>query len=504
MKNFAAPQQSLGDINAEAAARLIATAADIALVVDADGLIRDLAVDHREFALTGHETWRGRPWVETVTEESRPKIEALIQEALTSDRTRWRQVNHPTATGTDVPVLYSALRIGRDQRLVAFGRDLRTISSLQQRLIEAQHKLEHDYTRLRHLETRYRLLFQLSDEPLLVVDGASDKVLEANRAALRMLEGGTSGLVGRPFAHCVDSQHAGEVDRLLATVRATGRADEAELKLSGRSEFWRVSASLLRQESTWVFLVRLLRLDDTVVTAPRYEGPDWTEIVSRHPDGFVLTRPDGTIIACNPAFLEMAEIPTEDQTRGDTLDRWLGRPGVDLRVLLANLREHGTVRLFATTLRGDYGSETEVEISACASGEPSSIFAFSIRDVRRRFGTAAGSTGMGGALGAVTSATRQPVMAPSADQLGELVGRVSLKDLVRQTTEMIEKMYIEAALEMTNDNRASAAEMLGLSRQSLYVKLRRFGRRDLSDNEDSGAEPARTPGNGSGREPPQG
>jgi DNA-binding protein Fis len=28
---------------------------------------------------------------------------------------------------------------------------------------------------------------------------------------------------------------------------------------------------------------------------------------------------------------------------------------------------------------------------------------------------------------------------------------------------------------MTNDNRASAAQLLGLSRQSLYVKLRRFG-----------------------------
>ncbi len=32
---------------------------------------------------------------------------------------------------------------------------------------------------------------------------------------------------------------------------------------------------------------------------------------------------------------------------------------------------------------------------------------------------------------------------------------------------------------MTGDNRASAAEMLGLSRQSLYVKLRRYGLGDL-------------------------
>ena len=47
------------------------------------------------------------------------------------------------------------------------------------------------------------------------------------------------------------------------------------------------------------------------------------------------------------------------------------------------------------------------------------------------------------------------------------------------TTDVIERLCIEAALELTRDNRASAAEMLGLSRQSLYVKLRRHGLGDL-------------------------
>jgi DNA-binding NtrC family response regulator len=57
----------------------------------------------------------------------------------------------------------------------------------------------------------------------------------------------------------------------------------------------------------------------------------------------------------------------------------------------------------------------------------------------------------------------------------ELVGRVPLRDIVRETTDLIEELCIQAALELTGDNRAAAAEMLGLSRQSLYVKLKRFG-----------------------------
>ncbi|MEO1474530.1 MAG: helix-turn-helix domain-containing protein, partial [Pseudomonadota bacterium] len=62
-----------------------------------------------------------------------------------------------------------------------------------------------------------------------------------------------------------------------------------------------------------------------------------------------------------------------------------------------------------------------------------------------------------------------------AGQFTELVGRVPLKDIVRESTLLIEKLCIEAALEITANNRASAAEMLGLSRQGLYSKLKRSG-----------------------------
>ena len=71
-----------------------------------------------------------------------------------------------------------------------------------------------------------------------------------------------------------------------------------------------------------------------------------------------------------------------------------------------------------------------------------------------------------------------------SEQLTELIGRVPLKDIVRETTDVIERLCIEAALELTGDNRASAAEMLGLSRQSLYVKLRRYGLADLPAESD--------------------
>ena len=50
-----------------------------------------------------------------------------------------------------------------------------------------------------------------------------------------------------------------------------------------------------------------------------------------------------------------------------------------------------------------------------------------------------------------------------------------------ETTDVIETICIQTAIETTNNNKAAAAEMLGLSRQSLYVKLHKYG---LVDGED--------------------
>ena len=70
-------------------------------------------------------------------------------------------------------------------------------------------------------------------------------------------------------------------------------------------------------------------------------------------------------------------------------------------------------------------------------------------------------------------------LAPDGADFSELIGRVPLKELIREAVDVIEKMCIEAALRQTDNNRASAADLLGLSRQSLYIKLRRHGLEDF-------------------------
>lgn len=471
-RQFRMPKKTLGDLDAQAAANLIAAAADVALVIDAGGIVRDIALADEGFALDGFEGWIGKPWIETVTVESRAKVEALLRDAAAHAPPRWRQINALSIRGGDVPLLFSAVQAGSRNRVVAVARDLRAVAALQQRLLDAQQAMERDYSRLRQAETRYRLLFQMATEAVLIVDAASLRIAEANPVAAEQLGERARRPVGRGFVELFDAKGAQAVRAMLERLRAAGRADAVRARLADSKREFLVSASLFRQESGPLFLARLASIaSEGAASAVPKAKSRLVEVVESLPDGFIVTDLEGRVITANRAFVDMTQYAAEEQLRGESLERWLGRPGIDLSVLMANLRQHGSVRLFATTLRGEYGSTSEVEISAVAVTEGEApCCGFTIRNVGRRLADA--------------RAGRE--LPRSVEQLTELIGRVSLKDLVRETTDVIERLCIEAALELTGDNRASAAELLGLSRQSLYVKLRRYGLGDL----DSEPEPA--------------
>lgn len=494
MKVFRAPKHALGDLDAEAAATLITAAADVALIVDKAGIIRDVAFNSIDLSteLEGQDSWLGQPWSATVTVESRPKVEAIIRDSADATVARWRHVNQLGRGGVSVPILYSAVRVGQRHRTVVFGRDLRPMSVLQQRLVDAQASMEREYSRLRHAETRYRLLFQMSADPVLVLDAGNFRVVDANPAAARLLPRSSAREAqaqsgadsdrravrasATAFAEIFDRPGRDAVHALLAGVQTNARADDVHAHLADGAREVVVSASPFRQEGASLLLVRLdLASGDGDATALPRPKSKLLKLVESAPDAFVVTGIDGQVITTNSAFLEMAQLASEDAVRNQPLERWLGRPGVDLQVLLNSLREQGPVRLFATTLTGEYGATTNVEVSAVSvmnGGKP--CYGFAIRDVGLRLTGADAPLATGMALAISTASGGRTV-----EQLAGLIGRVPMKDLVREATDMIERLCIEAALELTKDNRASAAELLGLSRQSLYVKLRRFGLGEL-------------------------
>lgn len=466
---FADPADALGDvIDADTASALISASADIALVLDEQGRIRDVSLAGDELADLGAPAWIGRAWEDVVTVESRPKVAEILADAARAGQSRWRQLNHAVAGGPDVPIRYSAVRLADSGRVVAIGRDLRGIASLQRRLVDAQQAMEREYQRIRSAEMRYRLLFHLASEAVLVVEASTHRIVDANPAAVKLLGLPPKRTTGQLLADLFDQTSQQAVQSLLAAARNAGRVDDVMGRLAETRATLLLSASLFRQDNVAHLLVRLRPMveENAALTAPH---AGLLQVVERLPEAFVVTDLDHRVLAANSAFLELAQLSAEAQAKGQPVDRWIGRPGLDVDALFTALRSHGSVRNFNTVLRGELDGVESVEIAAVLveTGELPCI-GFSIRGTGWRAGDRIASG---------------PEL-PSTQQFTDLVGRVSLKDMVRETTDLIERLCIEAALELTRDNRASAAEMLGLSRQSLYSKLRRFGLGDLDSDED--------------------
>jgi transcriptional regulator PpsR len=354
--------------------------------------------------------------------------------------------------------------------MIAFGRNMRAQSDLQQQLVDAQQAMERDYLRLRHMESRYRILFDLTSEGVLVVDAKNLKIIEANPAAATAFGETLRRLIGRSILDCVDGNSRTSLSRLLDSVKANGKPDQTDAKISSGLSKLTLSASMMHEEGGELFLLRVANNQQPQpASGSAVQAAIVLKVLEQAPDAFVVTDNNGEVLAANRAFIEMSQLTRPEQAVGESLDRWLGRAGVDMNVLLANLRQRGSVRLFATTFRNENGAAIPVEISAVSVPQGEQItLGFTIRDVGRRLGN--------------ENLTRHE-MPRSVEQLTELVGRVPVREIVGETTELIEKLCIDAALQLTQDNRATASEILGLSRQSLYVKLRQYGLGNLGGDD---------------------
>ena len=202
-------------------AALLASAGDISLVIDADGVISDVAIASGELVTHGLGNWVGQTWVETATIESKPKIMQMLADAVGPEPARWRQINHPTPGG-DIPVRYLTMRLEQGGA-IAIGRDMRAAAAMQQRLLQTQQSLERDYIKLRQAEARYRMLFDLGTEPVLIIDAATRRIREINPAAARLIEQKEEALADQPVGTIVDPA---DREELIAHLGAASASDD--------------------------------------------------------------------------------------------------------------------------------------------------------------------------------------------------------------------------------------------------------------------------------------
>jgi transcriptional regulator PpsR len=428
---------------------------DVILMLDRQGTIQEAFLAN-VVSRAECRAWLGRSWVDLVDEISSKKVLRMVSDAIATGVSAFRQVNQHFPSGTKLPMEYTVVRLGDEGGLIAIGRNLLAVAELQSRLITAQQAVEQEYWKLREVESRYRSLFDNSNEAVLLVRGDTLDVLEANPSAIRSL--GLSP--GHEILEAIAVDERDSFHAMLREAQRNGRAPAILLHMGPERHGWLARVFSLGGTPGQRFLLQLAPAEGYAgTTGANTSELALSDLLGRLPDAFIVIDRTGTLRHANHAFLDLVQLSSETMVIGQGLGRWLSAPGADLQMLLSILRRNGSVRLFSTVIHGELGTETQVEVSA-ADGSPGSPehIALVLRDIGRRLASRDDTNSLHTVLGSLI----------------ERGGKPSFAALIKDTLNVVERYYINAALEVAEGNRTAAAEMLGLSRQSLYKKLEQY------------------------------
>jgi transcriptional regulator PpsR len=428
---------------------------DITLTIDGEGVIRN-AVSAEGLAGEPIEQLQGLRWIDTVPSDMARQVARAVDGTHLKGDASCFTVNQRLPSGRELLLEYTTVKLGGKSGLIAIGKNIQAISELRSRLALVQQEREQDYWKLREIETRYRALLDASSAAVTLVRVTNLRVVEANVAATKLL-----GLVpGGEFLPKLTDQDRRNLEATLDTARLNGRAPSIALHLLDDGP-WSLRTSMLASEAGAFYLFQMASLAGSGEVAnggsPGRDGEPVSvdNLLQRMPDGFVVVDREGVARQANHTFLDLVQAGVESAVIGQNLKRWLSQPGAGIRIIMNLVERHGAVRAMRTTLDGELGAATEVEISAVGDrhGQPN-YFGLVIRDVASR--------------------SRESEEAFSVTALLERSPDVPLESLIRSSTEAIERQRISEALARAGRNRTMAAKSLGLSRQSLHSKLKKY------------------------------
>ncbi|MFO0736465.1 MAG: PAS domain-containing protein [Labilithrix sp.] len=423
---------------------------DIALVIDASGRIERVVQSDAQ-PIEAANDWVGRPWVDTVTGDTRQKIEKILKEVTTTGLARRREINHPVGTGAAIPMAYTALRLGIDGPVLAVGRDLRAVAAIQQKFLEAQRDTEQSYWKARETASRYELLFQVATDAMMLVDSDTLQVVEANRAAAELFEVPAEEMPGRNVVVGFDRRARAALEELMESTRTSGKQFEVRARLAGKLIHTFVAITPFRVMGALRLLVRV-RVDDDARTARLLTPGDRLEQhrTEAATAAVVVTDSTGTIVTANAGFLKLVLAPTEEQVKSQPLAGWL--ESGSFANLVGRVRDEGLVQGKAHLVQIG-GPTVPVEMSATVLAD----------DDQERIGFTFYPTG---------PATSESDVNP-LDIITGWLGATPLDVLVQRASALFERHLIAKALERTAGDTAAAAELLSIEATEL---ARRRGR----------------------------
>ena len=342
-----------GNAAFDLARAFVEMASDIALLIDDDGTVTAVAQNRQAPMDPSAPHWVGRRWVDCVTAPTRHKIERLLLATRVVGPGHRREVNHLIAGGHELPVAYTALRLGSSGPVLALGRDLRRATTLHGDVLSAQQSLEKGYWRHRHGEAQQRLLQQLADDAVVVIDGKQQVWRRGNAAAAALWQhAAAQGLPGS-VSQVFDARSWPTISAQLDLAGQGDRAAEMVARLAGSHTPVSVAIRSLQRAEGPALLLRLRRLTACAPEAEAHHAGAGAGAVA-----VAVVDSGGRLCLANEAFGRL----THARTSADPLDFWLGAGAA--AALLAEARSEGLAPPRHVALRRADGATLAVSATA--------------------------------------------------------------------------------------------------------------------------------------------
>jgi len=455
------PVKSLSDLPRLAIVDILRQVCETALLVNGDDHIVDARCTLPGFTDDMVLPWLGGPLRAIFEDDSAGKLSELLYAARHAEHGHWRQLNHRTPEmARGLAVDYISMPIDSQNTVLLLGRDLSQLSRMQQQLMHSQLAAQRAYEDHRTDMLRYSDLLEFMPTPLLVLSADHTQIKQGNSAAACLLLGVQADramLQGITFpAGLKEISSSPWVDHLPLLLEAAEHAPngDASVTLADIPDgVFTVSARPAGDDC-------LVMLDQTAPEGGDHSGSGLgLDAIIRHArDAYIVLDETGIIRDANRGFYLLLGLSNQSNVIGTAFDQWLDPRALTGQQLVKQADHSNQSGSIPLLLRDRTGWLREVEASLIGlNSTAEKAVGVVIRDV---------------APFAQQQASTSDISS-GVDQLAHLVGHKSLKEIVGDATDIIEQMCIKAALDLTADNRAAAADLLGISRQSLYVKMRK-------------------------------
>lgn len=436
--------------------RTIEALSDLAIIVDRNGVIEEAFGESETLSTIDASAWTGRRFDDMMDRACLADFREIAKAKANGDKAATFVVRHVRSDGESVTFRLTSLAIGVDLAVLLVGQILTSPDECEgtRPSARAGRAVEHRATDV----ARYHSLFKSAWDAVAVINAQSGRVCDLSQPAADILGLDSRRVAGRSFKNLFDrADRPGIADR-LAEVVLTGMPTTLFARSGRNKQGIAVTVNRSSALDASELLIQLEEADDG--QWDKGISRSLLTLVRRANEAIVLTDHVGMIVWANEAFVAIVGAGDGAAVKARPVGDFFDSAEMDIEIVLANVRLHGPIKMLRSELRGMTGQTSDVELSIISLPMASQIgFGIVLRDLSMRLPSEGGSP---------RPSLFDTVAAP-------LAGETPMQDWVRSQVDTLEKDCIEAALALTGNNRAATAKSLGLSRQGLYSKMRRYG-----------------------------